>query len=544
MMQTTGTSRWRWGLIPIGILLIYGALLGLLWSVEGWDRGWRWVGTYLLSLVTFGLMVAWVALLAPWSKLWKILVLCDMLLAVVVVCVVFELEGFDGDLGPVIRLRRWGGEPAGPPDQRELSPAKPLIITSSQADSPGFLGSQRTASVPLRLDPQGWNTRQMQPLWSVPLGKGWSSFAVVGGYAFTQEMLGTREYVTCLELNTGKLVWRRAESESGQGFLSRIAGDGPRATPTVAQGKVYTLGSTGTLACFDAATGKRLWSRNVLAPYGAVPPNWGCASSPLVVQGLVIVAGGGGRSPALMAFHTQDGSPAWQAGPEGGASDCYDSPMLATLCGIDQVLHVNNQEVAGYDPRTGRKLWSHPWPWPGAEHPKVAQPLVVGPNQLVIAAGYDSGVALLKLSKGKQGELRAQLVWKNRNLKPKFTNLVLHQGHLFGLDMGILACVELRTGRRKWKRGRFGHGQVLLLGDVLLIQAEAGHLALVAADPGGYRLLGQVPALEDKTWNVPVVAQGLLLVRNDRQGMCFRLPQAKQGSESGNHLPSGSPPAS
>ncbi len=530
-MTEAGSRPWWRNVFP---LAVFAALWLLLWAViwlpPDWPRDFRWVATYAVSAVMLLAVGVWFWFFAAFKRRTRLGVSLVVLLVLAGVVAAFELEGFDGDLGPIVRLRRWN-RPQVPQDRLLVRPAKPLEVASSEADWPGFLGPQRNGVVPGWEDQARWDTASWERLWSVELGKGWSSYAVAGGFAFTQEMYGQREYVVCLEVTSGRVMWRSAqapeEERAAQGFRSRLGGDGPRATPTVVDGRVYAYSSQGVLSCFEAATGRRLWHRAVLAPYGNQPPRWGCASSPLVVDGLVVVGGGGGRSPALLAFHARDGKPAWQAGPRGGSSDVYDSPAVATLCGVRQILYVSDQQVAGYEVATGRELWHHRWPWPAAQHPKVPQALVVDSTRVVIAAGYDSGTALLELRRNEQGKLQPRLLWKNRNLKPKFTNPVVYQGHLFGLDMGILTCLDLANGRRRWKRGRFGHGQLLRLGSVLLIQAESGELALVRADPRRYRLLGRVPALADKTWNVPAVAGPLVLVRNDRQGMCFRLPETK-----------------
>lgn len=535
-METKSRSWWRNVLVP-GILVGgWAVVLAVVWLPGGWPRDFCWVVTYASSLLLLLALAVWFWFFALVRRRTRLGVSLLVLALLAGVCAVFQLEGFDGDLGPIIRFRSWAR--ASPPQgQLVVRPLKPLVWASSPQDWPGFLGPRRDgvlAGVKLLAEQE---TSPVERVWAVSLGKGWSSFAVVGQLAFTQEMYGDREYVTCLALADGHVLWRSLhappEEETPQAFRSRLGGDGPRATPTVAQGRVYAYSSRGVLSCFDLATGKRLWHRPVLLPYGNQPPRWGCASSPLVVDQLVVVAGGSGRSPALLAFHARDGKPAWQAGTPGSSSDSYDSPTLATVCGKRQILYVSDDQVAGYEPATGRQLWSHPWPWAAAVHPKVPQVLVVDQHHLVVAAGYDSGVALLHLQQDQQGNIQARLLWKNRNLKPKFTNPVVYQDHLFGLDMGILTCLELKSGRRRWKRGRFGHGQLLLVGDVLLIQAESGQVALVRADPRRFRLLARWPALADKTWNVPALAGPWLLVRNDRQGMCFRLdvqPLAKRDS--------------
>jgi outer membrane protein assembly factor BamB len=299
-------------------------------------------------------------------------------------------------------------------------------------------------------------------------------------------------------------------------YESTIAGEGPRATPTISRGRVFTLGSTGLLNCLDLETGKAIWRRDIAADNDSPPPEWGRSSSPLIVDDLVIVSAGGPSGRSLVAYQRESGEPVWRAGDDLAS---YSSPVLATLAGVRQIVVLNQSSVVGHDPATGRVLWNHPWP---RTAPSVAIPLVVSENRVLLSAGYGVGSRLLQIS--RDGEAVNQtLVWESPRLKAKFTNPVLHDGFVYGLDDGVLVCLELATGERRWKSGRYGHGQTLLVGNRLIVQTEDGELVLVEASPQAHREIGRFTVFQQKTWNPPALAGRYLVVRTDTEAVCYEL---------------------
>jgi outer membrane protein assembly factor BamB len=303
-----------------------------------------------------------------------------------------------------------------------------------------------------------------------------------------------------------------------------MGGDGPRATPTIAAGKVYALGATGILDCLDAASGRLIWTHDILKENGLPNTVFGKSSSPLVTDGLAVVTGGMARKSTLLAFSCAAGSLAWQAGKDEAS---FSSPMLVTLDGTRQIVCVNAASVTGHDPKDGHIFWEYTWP---GKMPRCAQPVALGDDRLFLSASFNAGCALLRVKKGGDGSFGAVEVWKNRNLKSEFSNIVLRNGFLYGLDDGILACIDLATGERKWKDGRYGHGQVILVDDLLLVQAEKGPVALVEASPAGYHEAATLNALAAKTWNSPALAGEFLLVRNDQEAVCYRLATRQAGA--------------
>lgn len=476
--------------------------------------------TILLMILATLLWIAFASRLA-WRVrcIWLVVIILPLALLTLLV----RIDKVTGDLIPIFAWR-FVPKPHQTLAQPEAvaatgTPSRPEIdLSRSQpADYPEFMGRHRDATLHgIRLATD-WQAHPPRQVWRQPIGGGWSSFSVVGDYAFTQEQRGPHELVTCYELKSGRLLWSYADDVY---YESKIAGDGPRATPTIAAGRVYTMGSTGLVNCLDGATGKRLWQRNVLDDTLPANTDWGKACSPLIVDGQAIVTGGSARGPSLVAYHAADGELAWKANDRPTSKVSYGSPMIVTLAGARQILMLNDNTIAGYDPNDGKQLWEHDWP--GSE-PKVTQPLVVGSNRLAIGSGYGVGTALFELSVGDRGRLRAREIWHTRNLKPKFANLVCREGAIFGLDEGILTCLDLATGQRRWKKGRYGHGQLLLVENILLVLAEDGQLVLVEATPDAPRELATFPALEGKSWSHPVLVPPYLLLRNDHEAACYEL---------------------
>jgi outer membrane protein assembly factor BamB len=299
-------------------------------------------------------------------------------------------------------------------------------------------------------------------------------------------------------------------------------GEGPRATPTWADGFVYALGAGGELRCFEAATGKVVWRTNILADAKADNLKWGMAASPLIVGDAVIVLPGGAAGKSVAAYDRRTGKHLWTALDDKPA---YASPMQVTLGGIPQFLIVTANRVLGLGMDRRELLWS--FPWKTTYDANAAQPIVIGDRRIFYSSGYGSGAVVVELTRsGDRFDVRE--VWRNLRMKNRQSSSVIHDGFIYGLDDGILACVDASTGELKWKGGRYGHGQVLLAGDRLIVITEDGDLLLVSATPAKLEEIARVQALDGETWNVPALADGILLVRNTTEMAAFDLrPDAK-----------------
>ena len=407
---------------------------------------------------------------------------------------------------------------AAPAADESALPAAAPVDADAGADWPGFRGPSRDGIVRgVRIETD-WSRKPPTALWRRPIGPGWSSFAVHGNLLYTQEQRGEDELVSSYKLTTGEPVWRHRDAAR---FWESNAGAGPRGTPTISHGRIYALGATGIVNALDARTGSVIWSRNAAADTGAKIPGWGFTSSPLIVNDLVIVAASG----RLAAYDVVTGTPRWFSKGQGGS---YSSPHLMTIDGVQQVLMLTGGGVTSVAPANGARLWEYQWP--GSN---IVQPALTADGGILIAPidSVASGVGTRRIAvtHGSEG-WNVQERWTSSGLKPSFNDFVVHDGHAFGFDGGILACIDLKDGRRTWKGGRFGHGQIVLLSDqdLLLVLSEEGELALVRAAPDQFTELVRVPALEGKTWNHPVLVGDVLLVRNGEEMAAFRLSLAER----------------
>jgi outer membrane protein assembly factor BamB len=283
---------------------------------------------------------------------------------------------------------------------------------------------------------------------------------------------------------------------------------------------LYSLGAEGDLKCFEAASGKVLWARNALAETRSGNLYYAMAASPLVVGELLIVTAGeplAGDGRAVIAYDRLTGTVRWQSVSDKAA---YMSPMLVTLADQRQLLVTLAKRAVGLAVADGRELWTFPWEL--SYDNNIAQPVLLGSGRFLLSAGYGKGCAAVEIQRtGERFEARE--VWRNRNLKTKFSSAVLHEGFIYGLDEDILVCLDDATGERRWKEGRYGYGQLLLAGGHLIILCGDGDLALVEAKPDRHAEVARVPALKGKSWNHPALAHGRLLIRNAVEMACYDL---------------------
>lgn len=408
--------------------------------------------------------------------------------------------------------------PAPGPGQSARHVSAPEVAAASHAGAtprgywPDFRGPNRDGryvETAIRTD---WPRDGLPRLWKQPIGLGYASFVAADGIAFTIEQRRRQEVVAAYDVETGRELWTNGwEGE----FIEALGGDGPRATPTYHDGRVYALGALGELRCLIARTGALVWRRNILAENEAPNLTWGMSAAPLIVDENVVVLPGGSAGRSVVAYNRLTGEPAWKALDDRQA---YTSPMLVTLAGARQILVVSASRAMGLTTGEGRVLWEYPWSTNMGI--SVAQPLLIGNDRVFLSAGYGHGAAVIEV--GRTGDrLAPRAIWENLRMKNKFTSSVLHEGYIYGLDESILACVEAATGELKWKAGRYGYGQIMLAGDHVIVLTEDGQLALVKATPARHDEVARFQAIEGKTWNHPVITDGRLLVRNTREMAAF-----------------------
>jgi len=387
------------------------------------------------------------------------------------------------------------------------------------AEWPGFRGADRLGHTKAPKLATDWKANPPKLLWKKPVGAGWSSFAVAGAYAFTQEQRGPSEVVACYEVATGNEVWAQQREAR---FDEAMGGPGPRATPTLADGAVFVTSALGVLQRLKASTGEVVWQQDFKSLSGRKElPMWGYASSPLVTNSLVIIYAGGEGDKGVMAFDAASGEPKWSVacGPES-----YSSPQLSKVLGADTLLMLTNDGLLFLDPATGQVRLNYEWKFQGY---RALQPTVIGEDVLLLPTPMSEGTRAIRVSK-KGDQLVAEELWTSKQLKTDFSDLIAHQGYLYGVDGSMFSCLDLKTGVRAWKGGRYGKGEALLLdsSDQILIAAEDGRVVLLQADPTTHKELTSFPALQGKTWNHPVLVGDKLLVRNATETACYALPVA------------------
>lgn len=477
-------------------LLLYGSPVSMLISVVGLRMTERASERRRMTTIALGLVTVW----SPF--------------------VLGRINGFRGDYLPEFSWR-WTST-----SEQQLVDNRPsTAVEPSQAwkpvdvEWPGFRGRDRNGQAQWSGERLDWTTAEPRECWRIPIGPGWSSFAFASGRLFTQEQRAEDEAVSCYDAETGALIWMRTNKAR---FVEMVSGAGPRATPTIVDGRLYSLGGTGVLQCLNPANGDVLWKHDLPAELNAPVPMWGFSSSPLVVAGRVVVFAGAKGNDGLVAFDASSGDVAWRvASPAGGMS--YSSAQLIELAGLQQVVFGDAKGLFAVDPSVGSVIWRfRPSKWNG---PAMCQPQQADPASLIVPLGDGVGVARLDFVIDEADNWQISEAWTTNRLKPSFNDFFVHSGHIFGFDQHIFVSLDAATGERNWKRGRYGFGQSILLPatDQMIVVTELGDLVLVAADPERHLESGRFSAMNDKTWNHPILVSNRLFVRNGTVAVCYEL---------------------
>jgi outer membrane protein assembly factor BamB len=500
----------RWGAIILIVAAIFITPYFLHPSISTGNMGLMFVlfATPIFSLV----LVAWAVFTRRFSKWTKRAIL---VLAILLVCIVWTLLrsiGINGNGSPTF-VWRWTPTPeelflTKPSDEPKGSNPDTIGI-KAEASWLGFRGQNRDGIVHGISIKTDWKAFPPVELWRRAVGPGCSSFAVSGEMLYTQEQRGEEELVISYNLLTGKPIWKHSDKAR---FWDSHAGAGPRATPTLCNSRLYTLGATGILNVLDAKSGNLVWSHNVATETKTKSPIWAFSGSPLVMNNMVIVPIAG----SLLACDTATGKRLWFI-PAGG--DCYSSPHLLTIKGTQQLLFLNEAGLAGINPDNGKIFWKY-----ANKGNPILQPALTSDGDILVSTNPFEGLHCISVLNEKDG-------WKIKErwisvFKPNHNDFVVHKGYIYGLDGSGIQCVDVKTGQRKWKGNRYG-GQIILLADedMLLVLSEKGEIALVSATPGQFKELARISAIKGKTWNHPVLAGDVLVVRNSEEMVAFRLPQ-------------------
>ena len=508
MARVFQSTAIRWKLLLSLVIVIACLWVGIRSFPEIEIRGAGGAVDLLFSLLSFVVLLVWFCVLSPFS--WKQRMGGGIGLLLLPL-VLLKFDGHQGSFFPQLSWR-WGKSSA---TEMPLLvgdfPAENVVI-STQGDEnfSRFLGESMSNWVSGSLLPSRWFLNRPRERWRMQIGEGWSSFAIAGEFAYTMEQRGPKELTVCYELLSGEAVWFHEEEVR---FEESMGDDGPRSTPTVVEERVYSFGATGILNCLDARSGQKIWGRKLLDEMNHAVPKWAKSTSPLVVDGKVVVTLGREAEGNLIALDAHSGEVLWRSG---NYSASYASPVVGSLAGVRQIIALQSSSVDGYSIDTGQILWSFPIRNPQSN---CASPLIVD-DTVITSAGYGYGTHRIQITKGADG-FEAKQLWHSKKLKAKFADLVINNGFLFGLNDGRLTCLNLRDGSLAWRGSNVGHGQLLGVGDHLIIQEEQGQIRVIEANPNEEVQTTSFHALDHRTWNHPSLAGRYLLVRNDREAVLF-----------------------
>lgn len=543
------TGGW---VVAMLVVLIVGGIVALYFAHESIAAQFPVFERALLTLITLAGGLTVITLVCGW-----IVFLSRASAVVRVLAVLFWLTttiGIPAAIKPVntgdMTLASWRWRWEKDPDQLLVEPeiATNLVVDFADVDAnmaqvgrstdpptanpekprnfPQFLGPNRNGTLGRPAFSADWESKPPRELWKQEIGAGWSGFAAANGFAVTLEQRGPDELTTCYDIETGDVVWFHTDTARHNTIAGGI---GPRSTPTIHEGKVYSIGANGNLNCLKDSSGEVLWSKDILKEVGTTVAaqeslvTWGRAGSPLIYNELVIVPGGGqdDKFDSLIAYNKDTGEEVWRAGD---SQISYASPTVIPILGEDHIVSVNEADVSGYDPKTGKELWSYPRAATSNAASNTSQPYNFGGQQILLTKGYGLGSELIQIHVDGD-RYQAKQVWQNRRaLQTKFTNVVVHHRHIFGLSNGVLECVEGMQGEIKWKKGRFGHGQLLLVDQGLLVLSENGELSHVSTSTEGMYKWTGFDALDGVTWNTICVYGDKVLLRNAEMVGCWQLP--------------------
>ncbi len=353
-----------------------------------------------------------------------------------------------------------------------------------------------------------WPDDGPKRLWKAKVGTGFSSVSVANGKVYTLGNSGRgkgeeKDTVFCFDAATGKPIWSHAYEAK---LDPKYYAGGPSGTPTVDGDRVYTLGKRGQLICFGAADGHVVWQKNVATETKAKRPTWGFAGSPLVIGDTVFVNVGAHGT----ALDKKTGKILWSTGRD---SASYSSIVPHVRDGRQELVMFAQNELVAVDPKTGSTLWSYPWET--KYDTNAADPILIG-DKVFISSGYDRGCTLLQVAGDKVAKL-----WENKNMRNHFNPCVLIDGHVYGFDgntgRATLKCIELATGKVQWEEKSFGgFGALQAVGKKLLIISNQGELVVAEANTDEFTEISRAQVTGPKCWTTPVLSNGRIYCRNSR----------------------------
>ncbi|MFK7822167.1 MAG: PQQ-binding-like beta-propeller repeat protein [Planctomycetaceae bacterium] len=545
-----------WLMILWSILLVCLTVLPRIYIAEveeATDLGLDFIGfiTLLTGALFFLSWTLWCLFFSGW-RWWRRLFGAALTQAIPVGLIALLFLGYVVPVGGDLNAFQWRRKPANLTTSVDAASGVDLAVETAN-DFPGYLGPDQTGAINIaEIDADRFS--EARTLWKKKVGEAWSGFATRNGFAVTMEQRNEFECVTCYDIQSGDLKWMYKHKARHHEFMGKT---GPRATPMIYKGRVYAVGALGNFVCLNGQDGSVVWQKDIKEILGVeveekTDPDglvyqwesnstlaWGRAGSPIIVDDTVVVPGGAtgqktedgwaqdDGAATLLAFDLNTGELKWKGGDQ---MIGYATPTLVTLDGRKQIIITAEAMILGVDAKTGEQLWSHPRDGQSNGMANTSQLSVINKNQILSAKGYpDGGGELLTITQ-KDGKFVPVSEWKNKRvLKTKLTSPVIHDGHAYALSNGFMECTRVEDGKRLWKqRGRFGHGQLLLVGDKLLLQTEeTGKLMLIQATPDSYEQLGEIDTgIDGICWNTLCLSGNKLLLRSDREAACIELSVA------------------
>jgi len=389
----------------------------------------------------------------------------------------------------------------------------------ARADWPQFLGPARNGTYSGPALTNAWPKEGPMKVWQKPAGEGFSGPVVASGTIILFHRLDDKEAVECLNATDGSPLWKQDYPTS---FRDEIRGEdnGPRATPLIEGGVVYTFGAEGMLHCWNLANGEKKWSVDTRAKFSPPKGFFGMACSPLIEGSALLLNIGGRNGAGIVAFNKDTGKVLWQATDDEAS---YSSPVAANIGGKRYVFFFTRKHLTAIDPSNGKIAFEFPWTPQIHASVSAATPLVIG-DRIFISASYGAGAALLQFK-----ETGPEKVWSGDDiLSNHYATSVHYNGFLYGFDgrqeQGCnLRCVEVATGKIRWTQDGFGAGSILLAGDQFLILTEKGELIRAPATPAGFKPSAQAQILPFTVRAYPALANGFLYARSKDKLACFDL---------------------
>jgi outer membrane protein assembly factor BamB len=378
-----------------------------------------------------------------------------------------------------------------------------------------------------------WPESGPRQLWRTKLTGGFSSMAVADGRLFTMTKEGNQEIVLCLDAASGRENWRYAYDCDYKAHPTLTGGyppgkylSGPRATPAVADGRVYTIGTSGILLCLDCKTGSKVWRVDLLELAARKCPDPGYCASPLVKGDRVYVQPGGKNGKSAFALNKADGHVIWH-----GLDDRvgYGTPVWIDYEGVPQVIFFTGEAAVGVAPESGKELWRYPWKT--QYDLNVATP-VYADGKVFVSSNYGTGGAVFRLAQSASPET----VWKKKTMQNHCATSIFYEGNLYGFSERRLRCIDFQNGDVKWDHSGLGLGTVLMADGKLIALSDKGELYLLKAAPAGYEPISHFSAFSGRplTWTVPVVSGGKLFARSENELVAYDIAATATSETHGN----------